>query len=451
MNRLHALLLALFACGAAADDVTPQQFADGFAIQAPAGAVIYRIALPESVYRSAQRADLADMRVFNRMEEVVPHSIVWQPEAPPPASTARSLAFFALYGDSDRAVDGSMQIAIDNNGAIINMTPPHDATSVVNAYIVDTGVNSEAITGLDLEWQQKAQGSLSRIDVSSSMDITEWQAAGSATLVDMNQGGHRLQQKHIDLQQPLGRYLRLSWPVDGESLVLTAVTARLQIERTPEPRNWSEFSASPAKAPERGFVFDALAQLPVDSARVVLEQDNSLVQLRWYSRATPNVAWRELGITLCYRLNVQGVMLENTEMHFAQSRDRYWRVEVVDGDGAALGATPRLAMGWRSDELRFMARGEPPFQLAVGSIEVTTADQSVNALLGSFDTAQQDTLTESAGLGERQTLGGAAALTPTAPPTPWQRYLLWAVLIAAVLLLARMAQQLYRQMNTPAA
>ena len=143
-------------------------------------------------------------------------------------------------------------------------------------------------------------------------------------------------------------------------------------------------------------------------------------------------------------------MLENTEMHFPQVRDRYWRVEVVDGDAAALGAAPRLAIGWRPDELLFMARGEPPFQLAVGSIEVITADQSVNALLGSFDAARQDSLTATAVLGERLTLGGDAALTPLPPPTPWQRYLLWAVLVAAVLLLARMAQQLYRQMNAPA-
>jgi hypothetical protein len=34
-----------------------------------------------------------------------------------------------------------------------------------------------------------------------------------------------------------------------------------------------------------------------------------------------------------------------------------------------------------------------------------------------------------------------------APPIPWQRYLLWSVLIAAVLMLARMALNLYREIS----
>ena len=39
-----------------------------------------------------------------------------------------------------------------------------------------------------------------------------------------------------------------------------------------------------------------------------------------------------------------------------------------------------------------------------------------------------------------------SAIVPRPPPLPWQRILLWAVLVLGVLLLGRMALGLYREM-----
>ena len=71
----------------------------------------------------------------------------------------------------------------------------------------------------------------------------------------------------------------------------------------------------------------------------------------------------------------------------------------------------------------------------------------MDTLLTGLDAEQSEALIMDATLGPRHTLGGAAALRPMTPPTPWQRYLLLSVLIAAVLMLARMALQLYREIS----
>ncbi len=52
------LLLVPLECLA---ETTPTQFADGFAIDAPAGGAVYRLTLDEEVYRSARHADLGDL------------------------------------------------------------------------------------------------------------------------------------------------------------------------------------------------------------------------------------------------------------------------------------------------------------------------------------------------------------------------------------------------------
>jgi len=72
-------------------------------------------------------------------------------------------------------------------------------------------------------------------------------------------------------------------------------------------------------------------------------------------------------------------------------------------------------------------------------------------LLADLDEARREALTGRARLGERSSLAGPDALRPLPPPVPWQRYLLWTLLVGGVLVLLAMAVRLYRQMNAPPA
>ncbi len=438
------LLLVPLECLA---ETTPTQFADGFAIDAPAGGAVYRLTLDEEVYRSARHADLGDLRVFNGGDEPVPHSLLRRNSRKESPVSRQTLPFYPLYADSDHNAGAGVHIAIGTDGSIIDLNTPREDSDRLRAYIVDAGQSAASIAGLDLQWQQPADGFLGTVAVSSSSDLGAWRAVGSATLVDLDHGGHRLQQRHIELSQPLSRYLRIEWPAGRNDMPLEAVHAHLQALDPVRVERWSDMSGEASPAPERGFRFDALAALPVTRARIVLDQDNTLVELRWYSRSAPDALWHDHGNALAYRLNLEGTVLSSPDLVIGTRRDRYWRVDVVAGDAAALGARPRLELGWQPDELRFMARGEPPFQLAAGALERGAAESGVDTLLAGLDAAQSEALIMNATLGPRHTLGGAAALRPATPPTPWQRYLLWSVLIAAVLMLARMALHLYREIS----
>lgn len=447
MKQFLPTMLLLLAPLAGLAEITPTQFADGFGIEAPAGGAVYRLTLGEEVYRSARHADLGDLRVFNGNDEPVPHSLLRRSSRKAPPDSRQTLPFYPLYADSSHNASAAVHIAIAADGSIIDLKTPREDSDRLRAYIVDAGQSAASIAGLDLEWRLPAGGFLGIVAVSSSSDLAAWRVVGSATLVDLDHGGHRLQQRHIELTQPLSRYLRIEWPAGRDVMPLEAVHARLQVLDPVRAEQWSGMSGEVSPHPERGFRFDALAALPVTHARIVLEQDNTLVELRWYSRNAPDALWHDHGSALAYRLNLEGTVLSSPDLAIGTRRDRYWRVDVVAGDAAALGARPRLELGWRPDELRFMARGEPPFQLAAGGLERSAPETGVDTLLAGLDAAQSEALIMDATLGPRHTLGGAAALRPMTPPTPWQRYLLWSVLIAAVLMLARMALQLYREIS----
>ena len=428
-------------------ETTPTQFADGFAIDAPAGAAVYRLTLNEKVYQSAQHADLSDLRVFNGNDEPVPHSLLRTNTSKPAPASRQALPFYPLYADAEHNASAAVHIAIATDGSIIDLKAPREDRDRLRAYIVDAGEGASSIAGLDLEWLQPAGGFLGSMAVSSSNDLGAWRTVGNATLADLDHAGHRLQQRHIELTQPLDRYLRIEWPAGRDDMPLEAVHARLQALDPVRAEQWSGIAGEASPDPERGFRFDAQAALPVNRARIVLDQDNTLVELRWYSRNAPAALWHDHGSAVAYRLNLDGTDLRSPDLALGTRRDRYWRVDVVAGDAAALGSRPRLELGWQPDELRFMARGEPPFQLAAGALERSVPESGVDTLLAGLDAAQSEALVMDAALGPRHTLGGAAALRPVTPPTPWQRYLLWSVLIAAVLMLGRMARQLYREIS----
>ena len=107
-----------------------------------------------------------------------------------------------------------------------------------------------------------------------------------------------------------------------------------------------------------------------------------------------------------------------------------------------------IDLGWKSDELIFMARGTPPFLLAYGSgkIESVQSASRTDMVLAAVK-QQGEGVVLNAGLGKKIQLGGEAALEPPAPPKPWKTWLLWGVLIVGVLLMAIMAMSLMKDMQ----
>jgi len=105
-----------------------------------------------------------------------------------------------------------------------------------------------------------------------------------------------------------------------------------------------------------------------------------------------------------------------------------------------------LKISWIPHHLVFLARGEAPYQLAYGSAKIKSPEASMDRLFDSIG-KEQTHLVRKVLPGNETEIGGANNLIPQAPPFPWKKFLLWAVLVVGVLILAWMACLLYRQMN----
>jgi hypothetical protein len=98
-------------------------------------------------------------------------------------------------------------------------------------------------------------------------------------------------------------------------------------------------------------------------------------------------------------------------------------------------------------QLVFVPRGAGPFSLAYGSHRAKASRFDAEALLAALGPDARKTLPiATATLGAVKTLAGKDALSAPPPPPPIKTYVLWAVLIASVGVLAVLALRLLRKL-----
>jgi hypothetical protein len=423
-------------------------FAYAMRLQADGKDPLYRLDVPQEVYAHTVSRELADLRVFNAKGEVVPYALDRRGEqaavGPP---QFQEVPIFPLRGDDAQGVRGLNLSIRTDSGALELRSPTGDkGKERLRGYVVDAHAVTRPIAGFDVEWGDAAPEFSETVTLEVSSDLTQWQAVRQATLVNLHFNGQALRQQRVEFPAMGGRYWRLLWPANREAASISTVRALLQPGTPMVARDVRVVDAKAGQAGE--YLVDLGAQPPVDRVNVRLPERNSVVEATLYSRARSTGPWRSVARGNFFRLARGGeAEVGNDALAIAQNRDRYWRVTV---SGVGLGSgVPQLVVQWVPQSLLFVARGEGPFELVFGSAVAGSAeaplDSMIGTLVGESHPAVQEVPTAALPAVE---LGGSARLLPPAPPTPWKKWLLWAVLGVGVLLLAYFAWRLSRELGS---
>lgn len=456
INRsLFLLLLPLLGTTAFAEEpkLRSDDFAYGIPLEVDGDGAIYSLPLPQEVYRYTTHNDLGDVRIFNGYGEVVPHMLERGESFTAVEREPVALRFFPLY--SDRPWESEIKhirIADDGKGTIIDIERPGEKETVegpVAQYLIDASAVEDTIDKLTLDWDGAGEGFLVSVKLEYSNDLVRWQhLIAEATLADLTYEGFRLNHQAINLPPQAARYYRMSWPQGEKGVLLKSVQAELKPATHEQPRQWLTLSPSGEVSPQGEYHFSLPGHYPVDRIRVELPQINTVVRAKLFSRTDDSAPWQLRYQGLLYTLVLKGPVLRNEDIALSGVSDRQWRLEVVQ-DGGGLGSgQPKLQLGWVPHRLLFVARGEAPFTLGFGAATVKPPASELAALITRLEKQQEGEsfikLGHAGGLFE---LGGERRLHPPAPPLPWKKWLLWAVLIFGVMVLAWMGRSLYRQMN----
>jgi hypothetical protein len=440
-----ALALVVPLSGQQRDD-----FARGVTVEVEENRPFFELPIPDEVYRTVARADLGDLRVFNRNGSVVPH-VVRRPGARPGERLPpQALPFYAMRGRAgDTTAVPTLQVTADGRGVIVGPTADTGAPAEaerVTAYVIDLAALSSMPDTLDLTWEGTADdGFAVTVEVEASDDLARWSAlASGATLAELRSSGTTLVRKTIALPEFRAKYLRTSWPEPLAAVTLTGVMASFPAETELPARQTLLVPGALAGTEPVRFDFDTGGMRPVDRVRVVLQERNTVMQAWVRSRPTPDDQWRPRFEGRFYNLEHTGTLLQNEAVDIASTHDRYWQVELAEAQVRPAQA-PRLEIAWVPEVLTAVAQGDGPFTVAFGSAVVGPADRTTEGVLGDIERGDPSQLISPVRMSPVQTLGGDSRLQPPPPPPPWRTWVLWAVLLAGVGLLAWMARQLARQ------
>jgi len=437
---------------AAAAPLTPKDFARGVEVFADDATPVHTLTLPLELYRGVTRTDLGDVRVFNKDEEPVPHAIRSLARADAERPAALVLPIFPLRGPPGARFDDlSLHVRRSDSGTIISFdaggTLAPDAT--VQAYLIDASAAARPLRRLILDWAAPQAGFLARVSLEATEDLAHWRSVEpNASVAHLDYRGHSLDRRSIDLTDVRAKYLRLRWSSLEAPFVLEKVEADL-VPTAGEPQRESLALDGQADSTAPGtYVFDLGGPIPVDRLEVELPQNNTLVRAEVQSAGAAEGPWKRRFAGELYRVTYEGEELTSGPIHVRPNTDRWWRL-VVEEKGGGLGkGLPVLHTAWLPQQLLFVARGEGPFLLAFGSYAAGPDSFDAQSLVALVPGQKVETLdVQTASLGAARELGGAEALTPPPPPTPWKVWLLWGLLVGGVLLLGWMTVRLVRQLN----
>lgn len=420
-------------------------FARGSVLDTTEGSLAQRVTLPDDVYEWVTRADLGDLRVFNRDQEEVPYT-VRRPQRTEEYTPWVSLPIFPLPRlQGDLTADPRIEIQVNATGAIVEFAPGSAALEPATAFLFDATELDGAPTELRLDWEgSHEQDFVGRVTIETSDDLNTW-----STLVDetsiarLTNGGQLIELTVIRLPPRKARYLRVSLVEGNGKLVLNRAEVRHRSSELPE-RRWKALTAQAGKG---DFLFESGGHFPIDRIQLTANgQENYIVAARLFSRERPQDEWRNRGEHSFYRTTVSGQTVESDPLALGH-RDQYWRVE-FDADGLA---APVLRIGWLPDELVFLTQGPAPYVLAYGRAKVEAKEWPLHQLLQRLNKGPEAAELSQVPFARAlppEMLGGPDRLKPPPEPVDWQTIVLWSVLVAGVLLVGFFAFRLLRSGDT---
>jgi hypothetical protein len=471
-DRCRALLalaltfaLAAFAPAAGADE-------PAFRFEAPIvvqrSAPFVELALPASAYARSRRQGndasdngVRDLRIVDSRGERVPFA--WLAPRAGEARASESLRDAVLYPLPARpSGDGSWRSPIDIvvEGERISVRKlaargtTIDGTARSGGWLIDIGERKPATPAPDqlrLAWSGPNEFSAA-FDIATSDDLRNWRAGGFGQVLALQSTNGALTQPNVLLPARSGRFVRIVWADAATAPALTgakAVTTQrdtvaldapteLTFEGISSPKDTKETNSAAA----RGVDFDIGAALPLAAIELQWTAGTHVAPVRVWGRNRADEAWRDLGAAVFYRLDRQGVVSSSPTWPL-RANVRYLRVTPDERAAALDAAQIRLKVHAELAHLVFATQGEAPYRTQVGSADAHAAALPIAALVPSL--ADERTRFGAAAIGDWTEVAAAAkrddAKQREAALRPW---LLWAVLIGGVAVLAFMVWRLTR-------
>lgn len=405
----------------------------------------YRLELPLAVQLNARQADLGDVRVFNAAGEPQAYALSRQASQRSESRKVTDVKWFPLYAADTRQTLPGVVMKTTTEGTLVEIKPSAAAKpgqQVLRGWVLDASAIKAPLQQLSLDWSREQEG-FQRFSIEASDDLQHWESWGDGQVARLSFADERVEQHDVSLPGQSARYLRLVWQGQAAPLLTSAKLASATRSSLPMPLVWSQpLAGTRVKAGE--YSWQLPTGLSVERLRIELRQPNTLAPVTVSGRSDSKQAWQPLSNGLLYRLTQNGQDVVQDELPLPGQVVHQLNLQ-VDERGGGLGTeAPALRFAVRATQLVFLARGEPPFTLALGNASVKAANLPLSTLIPDYSAERLKAL------GQAKVAGDIVATSPVVVAAVdhgpnWKKLGLWAVLLLGVVALGAMAYSLLRK------
>ncbi|WP_137820514.1 DUF3999 domain-containing protein [Pseudomonas sp. 2FG] len=406
----------------------------------------YRLELPMALHFAARFGDLRDLRVFNAEGEAQAYALTLGSAQHSETHTQTAVKWFPLYSQAD-AVQAlpSIRVQRSTGGTLVELAP-EGATAgdqeVLRGWLLDASAIQAPLHKLILDWSAERDG-FQRFSIEASDDLQHWRAWGDGQIARLAFADERIDQREVSLPGQRARYLRLLWLAPQQAPALTAARLLSASSSAPAPMAWSA-ALAPSRVKAGEYRWDLPLALPLERVRVELTQPNTLAPVILSGRRDGQVQWQPLARGLLYRLPQNGAEVTRNELELPAQRVQQLRLQVDERGGGLGSAVPQLRVGLRATQVVFLARGTPPYVLALGNAAAQAANLPLTTLIPGYDDERLAKLGVAQAGAEPQVQAAVESSAVQTASFDWKRLGLWSVLLLGVALLVLMSWSLLR-------
>ncbi|WP_346656777.1 DUF3999 domain-containing protein [Pseudomonas sp. SWRI18] len=445
MGKLSVALLGMCAAWSAWAQERPADFASQVPLSISGNGPWYRLELPLDVQLNARQADLSDVRVFNAAGEPQAYALSRQSSQRTESRNVTDVKWFPLYAADTRQALPGVVMKTTREGTLVEIKPGTAAKAgkqVLRGWVLDASAIKAPLQQLSLDWSGEQDG-FQRFSIEASDDLQHWESWGDGQVARLSFADERVEQHDVNLPGQSARYLRLVWQGQAAPLLTSAKLVSATSSSLPMPLVWSQpLAGTRLKAGE--YSWRLPTGLSIERLRIELKQPNTLAPVTLAGRRDSKQAWQPLSNGLLYRLTQDGRDVVQDELQLPGQTVSELKL-AVDERGGGLGVdAPALRFAVRATQLVFLARGEPPFTLALGNASAKAANLALSTLIPDYSAERPKTLGQARIAGEVAVTAPAVSVAADAG-TNWKKLGLWAVLLLGVAALGAMAYSLLRK------
>jgi hypothetical protein len=407
-------------------------------------ATLQRVPLGLDVILNLTRTDLGDIAVFNADGKQLLHSVTRVQPATRKLSQPLAFHEFSRFQRQQaKTVTTREQTRQQDSLTELVTTETVAQQQQRKDYLVELEPQPKQtarLVRIELQWTHAPADQILviRVEAGNALDdLRMIQASKSLTNIDSADPGWR----SIDGIPPGYRYLRLTAVNDVDRFELQGAIAHYDLAAPAAVLQYRLPTTLTSTDDALFYQIDYPSKVHAESLRIVPATPDSVISGRLYASWGDSAERRQLRASF-QQHNIIGGDIRDSNPIVLPKRQYH---SIAFTSTGALTAPPSIEVLYPQYELLFLGDGNGPYTLAWGNYASTGPVSDLATLLDEgLLQAQLKAIPVS--LGSTEEAGGLARLEP-ATELPWKKWLLWTLLLLAVIVTARMAFKLYREMN----